>query len=86
MIRTYLSLSYTHYYGQDSFDYTCSHFKPISNSPDRLNILRLGRIKFDLLTDLLDMHGNRRNVADGLHVPDLIKELFLRKYMVGILG
>ena len=47
-----------------------SNFKPISNSPDRFNILRFRRIKLDLLPDLLNMHRNRSNISHRLHIPD----------------
>ena len=63
-----------------------SDFKPVSNAPYRLNILRLGRIKLDLLPDFLDMHRHRGDISDRLHIPDLIKQLFFCIYMVWILG
>ena len=30
------------------------------------------------------MHGNCSDIADGIHVPYLSKELFLGKYVIGI--
>ena len=62
-----------------------SDLKPVPHAPDRLNILRFRRVKLDLLADLLDMHGNRRDVSQGLHIPDLAEELFLGKYVVRVL-
>ena len=62
-----------------------SDFKPVSNAPYRLNILRFRRVELDLLTDLLNMHGNRRDVSQRLHIPDLAEEFFLGKYMVRVL-
>ena len=62
------------------------YLKPVPHAPDRLNILRLRRVKLNLLTDLFNMHGHRGDVADGLHVLDFRKQLFLCEYMVGILG
>ena len=47
------------------------NFKSVSNSPNCLNILRLRRIKLDLLPDLLNMHRNRSNIPHRLHIPDL---------------
>ena len=63
-----------------------SDFKPVSNAPYRLNILRFRRVELDLLTDLLNMHGNRRDISQRLHIPDLAEEFFLGKYMVRVLG
>ena len=48
-----------------------SDFKPVSDTPDRLDILGFRGIELDLLADLLDMHGNGRDITDGLHIPDL---------------
>ena len=62
-----------------------SNFKPVSNAPYRLNILRFCRVELDLLTDLLNMHGNRRDISQRLHIPDLAEEFFLGKYMVRVL-
>ena len=62
-----------------------SDFKPVSNAPYRLNILRFRRVELDLLTDLLNMHGNRRDISQRLHIPDLAEEFFLGKYMVRVL-
>ena len=62
-----------------------SDFKPVSNTPYRLNILRFRRVELDLLTDLLNMHGNRRDISQRLHIPDLAEEFFLGKYMVRVL-
>ena len=31
------------------------------------------------------MHGDSRNIADRLHIPDLAKQLFLREYVIRIL-
>ena len=53
-----------------------SDFKPVSNAPYRFNILRFRRVELDLLTDLLNMHGNRRDVSQRLHIPDLAEEFF----------
>ncbi len=41
-----------------------SYFKPVSNTPYRLNILRFRRVELDLLTDLLNMHSNRRDISN----------------------
>ena len=59
-----------------------SDFKPVSNAPYRLNILRFRRVELDLLTDLLNMHGNRRDISLRLHIPDLAKQLFFRIHMI----
>ena len=31
------------------------------------------------------MHGNRRDISQRLHIPDLAEEFFLGKYMVRVL-
>ena len=61
-----------------------SDLKPISHAPDRLDVLGFGGVFLDLLADLLDMYGDGGDISDGLHIPDLPEELFLRKYMVRI--
>ena len=61
------------------------YFKPISDTPDRLNILWLGSIELYLLADLLDMHRHCGDIADGIHIPDLTEQFFLGIYMVRIL-
>lgn len=60
--------------------------KPISHAPDRLNILWLRRIKFDLLPNFLDMHRHRGDISDRFHIPDLIKQLFFCIHMIWILS
>ena len=62
------------------------HLKPVPNPPDSLNILGLGRIKFNLLPYLLDMHRYSSNIANGFHIPDLTEQFLLGKHMVRILG
>ena len=62
------------------------HFKPITDSPDRLNILWFCGVLLDLLTNLLDMYRNSSDITDGFHIPDLTEELFFGKNMIGILG
>ena len=61
------------------------HFKAIPYAPDRLDILRLGRVELDLLPDLLDVHRHRGDVPQRLHVPDLVKQLLLREHVVRVL-
>ena len=63
-----------------------SNLKPISHSPDRLNILWLRRIKFDFFPNLLDMHRHRGDISDRFHIPDLIKQLFFCIHMIWILS
>lgn len=62
-----------------------SHLKAVSHSPDRFDILRLGCVILYLLTYLLYMDRNRGDIADGLHIPDFLKDLFLRKHMIRVL-
>ena len=62
-----------------------SDFEAVSHSPDGFDILRIGGIVFNLFTNLLDMHGDSRNISDRFHIPDLTKQLFFRKNMIGIL-
>ena len=62
------------------------HFKAVADPPYGFNVLGLRRIHLNLLPDLLDMNRNRRNIPDGLHVPDFREQLFLRIDMVGMSG
>ena len=62
------------------------HLKPVPNPPYRLNILRFGRVKLYLLTNLLNMHRYSGNVPNGLHIPYLAEQLLFGKHMVGVLG
>ena len=61
------------------------NLEAVPNTPNRLNILGLCGILFNLLTDLFDMHCNGGNVTDGVHIPDLSEQFFLGKHMIGIL-
>ena len=62
------------------------NLKAVSHAPNRLDILRLRCIKLNLLTNLLDMHRYCCNIPNRFHIPDLIKQFFLCKYMVRILS
>ena len=62
------------------------YLEPVSDTPDRLDILGFRGIHLDLLADLLDVDCNGRNITDGFHVPDLGKQLFLREDVVRVLG
>ena len=61
------------------------YFEPVAYSPDCFDILRLGCIELNLLTDLLNMHRYGRNISNRLHIPDLAEQFFLCKYMIRIL-
>ena len=52
------------------------HFKAISHSPYRLDILWMRRVIFDFLPNLLNMHCHSRDIYYRLHIPDLAKQLF----------
>jgi len=56
---------------------TSLYFEAIPHAPDCLNILRLRRIEFNLLANLLDVDRYGRDVTDRLHVPDLTEQLVL---------
>ena len=56
---------------------TSLYFEAIPHSPYCLNILRLRRIEFNLLANLLDVDRYGRDVTDRLHVPDLTEQLVL---------
>ena len=62
------------------------NLKTVPDSPDRLYILGLSRIEFDLLPDLLDMHRHGRDITDGFHIPDLPEQFFFCEHPVGILS
>ena len=66
--------------------YFALYFKPVSHTPDCLDILRVRRIVLYLLSDLLDMHGHRGDISDGFHIPDFAEQFFLRVYMVRMPG
>ena len=61
------------------------NLKAVSHAPNRLDILRLRCIKLNLLTNLLDVDSDCSDIANRLHIPYLVKELFLGKYMVRVL-
>ena len=65
--------------------YGCLCPESVAHAPDRLDVLRMGGIKFNLFTDLFDMDGYGRDVADAVHIPDPAKELILAVDVVGIL-
>ena len=52
------------------------NLKSISHAPDCLDILWLGCVKLNLLTNLFDMYRNGRNISDRLHIPDFTEQLF----------
>lgn len=58
------------------------HFKAISHSPYRLDILWMRRVIFDFLPNLLNMHCHSRDISYRLHIPDLAKQLFFRIHMI----
>ena len=65
-------LDVLNYKGSPRIRRACNHTKlfsglyleAISNAPDCLNILRIGSIKFNLLTDLLNMNRNGGDITD----------------------
>ena len=61
------------------------NLKSISHAPDCLDILWLGCVKLNLLTNLFDMYRNGRNISDRLHIPDFTEQLFFCEYMVWML-
>lgn len=50
------------------------HLKAVPYTPNRLNVLRVGGVKFNFLTNFLNMNGNRCNVADGIHIPNFAEQ------------
>ena len=60
-------------------------FESVPHAPDRLNVLRFLGVQLNLLANLFDMHGHGRDIADGLHIPDIREQLLFAEYPVGIL-
>ena len=56
---------------------TSLYFEAIPHAPDCLNVLRLRRIEFNFLANLLNVYRDGRDVTDRLHVPDLTEQLVL---------
>ena len=60
------------------------HLKPIPDTPNCFNILRVCSIRLNFLPDFLNMHRHGCDIPDRIHVPDLPEQLLLGKYMVGV--
>ena len=63
-----------------------SHPKPVTNAPYSLYVLWIRCVKFNLLSDLLDMNSNRGYISYAVHIPYLAEQLILGKYLVWVAG
>ena len=67
----------------DNFEHL--HLKPISHTPNGLDVLGLGGVSFNLLTNLLNVYGYGSDITDGIHIPNFAEQFFLGVYVVRVL-